>query len=112
MQESERVQLAQHEIRLNQNDNALAELVLTMKSIDKKLDENFVTRREYDKHHKDQHRHNKSVEDELADIKENMITKKEFNEFKRSQFWQKFMTYLGGIGSAAIIALVIERFVG
>lgn len=109
MEHSDQVQLAKHEVRLNQIEGLLPELSATLKSIDKKLDENFVTRREYDKHYKDQIKHNDSVEDELAHIKKNMMTKKEFQEFKRSQFWQKFMTFLGGIGSAVIVALLIAQ---
>ena len=104
--------LAEHEIRLNQIEGILPELALTLKSIDKKLDENYVARREYDKHIQDQTKYNKAVEKELSEIKETMMTKDEFESFSRSQFWQKLMTFLGGVGSAVIISLLITQLAG
>ena len=100
--------LAEHEIRLNQIEGILPELATTLKSIDKKLDENYVARREYDKHLQDQTKYNKNVEKELSEIKACMMTKEEFEAFSRSQFWQKVLTFLGGAGATILIALAIQ----
>ena len=100
--------LAEHEIRLNQIEGILPELALTLKSIDKKLDENYVARREYDKHIKDQTKYNKGVEKELSEIKDTMMTKDEFESFSRSQFWQKVLTFLGGAGATILVTLAIQ----
>lgn len=99
--------IAEHEIRLNQIESILPELSLTLKSIDKKLDENYVARREYDKHLQDQTKYNKAVEKELKEIQETMMTKDQFNAFSRSQFWQKVLTFIGGIATPILIALTI-----
>jgi hypothetical protein len=78
-----------------------------LEQINKKLDDNFIGRREYDKHLQLQEESNEALKKELDIIRDTMVTKEEYQRSNHSQFWQKFMTYLGGIGSAALLAIVI-----
>jgi hypothetical protein len=99
--------LAEHEIRLGQVERLLPELNITLKSIDKKLDTNYINRREYDKHNTDQTLLNMEIKKELDEIKQSMMTQEQFEAFSRSQFWQKLLTFLGGIATPILIALII-----
>lgn len=107
MAKSHTTLLAEHEIRLNQIERLIPDLTATLKNIDKKLDENYISRREYDKRTKDQELFNQQLKSELDSIKENMMTQDQFKDFGRSQMWQKIMTGLGGAGITIIAGLVI-----
>lgn len=104
--------LAEHELRLGQVERLLPELSTTLKSIDKKLDTNYVNRREYDMQRDEQNAVNKVIRQELETIKDTMMTKQDFKEYSQSQFWQKVMTFLGGAGGAVLVALAIHAVAG
>lgn len=109
MPKSNETKLAEHEIRLGNLERVIPELNSTLKNIDKKLDDNYIARREYDRRVKDQELYNQSIKKELDEIRICMMTKEQFKDFTKSQFWQKVLTFLGGIGTAIIIAMVIEQ---
>ena len=109
MAKSNETKLAEHEIRLGTLERLIPELTATLKSIDKKLDENYIARREYDKRVQDQELYNQSIKHELDEIRTFMMTKTEFKEFARSQFWQKVLTFLGGLGTAVILWFLVEE---
>ena len=100
--------LAEHEIRLGTLERLIPELTSTLKNIDKKLDDNYIARREYDRRVQEQELYNQAIKTELDQIRSCMMTKNEFKDFAKSQFWQKVLTYLGGAGTAVLLALIAD----
>jgi chromosome segregation ATPase len=100
-------QIALHEQRLTTLENAYPRFESKIDQILERLDTRVVSKIEYEKDVKDQKDVNKFVEAELETIKSTMVTKSQMADYSRSQFWQKVLTFLGGIGYAILIAVVL-----
>lgn len=100
-------QIALHEQRLNTLEAAYPRFEAKIDQILEKLSTTVVTKAEYEKDVKSQKEVNILVENELETIKSTMVTKSQMEAYQRSQFWQKAMSVLGGIGISAITWLVI-----
>lgn len=109
MTKSTATQLAEHEIRISSIEKLLPKIDHSLEAINRKLDDNYISRREYDKRIKDQELYNQSIKTELDTIKENMMTQEDFKEFSRSQFWQKVLTFFGGVGTAILTWFIIHE---
>ena len=102
-------QLALHEQRLNTLEAAYPRFEAKIDQILEKLSTTVVTKSEYEKDVKAQKEVNCTVESELETIKNSMVTQEDMKQYQRSQFWQKVMSVLGGIGISAITWLVINE---
>jgi septal ring factor EnvC (AmiA/AmiB activator) len=100
-------QIALHEQRLNTLEAAYPRFESKIDQILEKLSTTVVTKTEYEKDVKAQKEVNRVVEEELETIKSTMVTISQMDAYNRSQFWQKLVTYVGGIGSAVLIAIVM-----
>jgi hypothetical protein len=107
MKTTPETQIALHEQRLNTLEAAYPRFETKIDLILEKLSTTVVTKVEYEKDVEAQKEVNDTVEKELEIIKKCMVTKTEMQSYNRSQFWQKLLTYVGGIGSAALIAVVL-----
>jgi chromosome segregation ATPase len=107
MTKTQETQIALHEQRLNSLESAYPRFESKIDQILEKLSTTVVTKVEYEKDVKAQKEVNCTVESELEAIKNSMVTQEDMKQYQRSQFWQKLVTYLGGIGSAVLLAIVL-----
>ena len=107
MIKTQETQIALHEQRLNSLEAAYPRFESKIDQILEKLSTTVVTKVEYEKDVKAQKEVNCTVESELEAIKNSMVTQEDMKQYQKSQFWQKFMSVLGGIGISAITWLVI-----
>lgn len=107
MTKTNETQIALHEQRLNSLEAAYPRFESKIDQILEKLSTTVVTKIEYEKDVKAQKEVNCTVESELEAIKNSMVTQADMKQYQKSQFWQKVMSVLGGIGISAITWLVI-----
>lgn len=106
---TQETQIALHEQRLTSLEAAYPRFESKIDQILDKLNTTVVTKVEYEKDIKAQKEVNCTVESELEAIKNMMVTQADMQRYQKSQFWQKFMSVLGGIGVSAITWLIIRE---
>lgn len=99
--------IALHEQRINTLELAYPRFESKIDQILEKLNTTVVTKTEYEKDVKEQKCVNQVVEQELATIKDTMVTRTMMKDYTKSQFWQKVITFIGGIVTSALTWLVI-----
>lgn len=104
MPKTTETQLAVHEQRITA-------IEVYHKTVDKKLDiilekmdNQFVTQRNYEQDLKRFLKTDIEIETRLAEIEKNMVTQDDMRTYRNSQFWQKFVT---GVGTAIITAVIV-----
>lgn len=106
MTKTTETKIALHEQRLNTLEAAYPRFEAKIDQILEKLSTTVVTKAEYEKDVKSQKEVNKIVEDELTKIREEMVTQKDMKNYQRSQFWQRFMSFLGGAGGTVLLGII------
>ncbi len=106
MVKTNETQLALHEQRLNTLEAAYPRFEAKIDQILEKLSTTVVTKTEYEKDVKAQKDVNQFVESELEAIKNSMVTQQDMQQYQRSQFWQRFMSFLGGAGGTVILGII------
>lgn len=109
MTKSQETQLALHEQRIGNLEAVMPRIESKIDSLIDKIDDAYVTRKEYTKDYTEQEKLNTKISEELEEIKETMVCKKDFKEYNKSQFWQKALTFFGGLGSAVLLWFIIEE---
>ncbi len=107
MTKTQETQIALHEQRITA-------IEVYHKTVDKKLDiilekmdNQFVTQRNYEQDLKRFLKTDIEIETRLTQIEKNMVTQEQMKYYQRSQFWQKVMTFLGGVGVSIITAVLL-----
>lgn len=107
MPKTTETQLAVHEQRITA-------IEVYHKTVDKKLDiilekmdNQFVTQRNYEQDLKRFLKTDIEIETRLAEIEKNMVTQDDMRTYRSSQFWQKLIT---AVGTSVITALIIYEF--
>ena len=104
MTKTQETQIALHEQRITA-------IEVYHKTVDKKLDiildkmdNQFVTQRNYEQDLKRFLKTDIEIETRLTQIEKNMVTQGDMRSYRTSQFWQKFVT---GVGTAIITAVIV-----
>ena len=104
MTKTQETQIALHEQRITA-------IEVYHKTVDKKLDiildkmdNQFVTQRNYEQDLKRFLKTDIEIETRLTQIEKNMVTQGDMRSYRSSQFWQKFVT---GVGTAIITAVIV-----
>lgn len=100
-------QLALHEQRITAIEKYSSRVENKLDILIEKIDSRFIARTEYRKDVEDQTAINISVKKELDQIRDTMVTTKDMKTYQRSQFWQKVMTFAGGICMSAITWIIL-----
>lgn len=107
MTNSSETQLALHEQRISAIEKYSTRVESKLDILIEKIDSRFIARTEYRKDVEDQTAINISVKNELDQIRDTMVTTKDMKRYQKSQFWQKIMTFLGGLGLSAITWIIL-----
>lgn len=100
-------QLALHEQRITAIEKYSSRVENKLDILIEKIDNRFIGRIEYRKDVEDQTKINISVKKELDEIKDTMVTKEDMEAYQKSQFWQKVMTFFGGLFMSAVTWLIL-----
>jgi len=100
-------QLALHEQRISAIEASSTRVESKIDLLIERIDNRFVTKQEYERDVKEQKVVNETMIDELEQVKRCMVTQEQMKYYQRSQFWQKVMTFLGGVGVSIITAVLL-----
>lgn len=100
MTKSQETTLALHEQRITAIEAYHVKIDHKLDVLIEKLDNQYVLQKNYEKDFR-------NIDSRLKDIENGMVTQSDMAGYRKSQFWQKAMSVLGGIGISAITWLVL-----
>lgn len=107
MTQNQETQLALHEQRISAIELYHTKIDAKLDKLLERLDNQYVLQKNYEKDLKQINEQDTQINEKLAIIEQEMVTKEQMKQYQRSQLWQRFMTFLGGVGTAALTWLII-----